>query len=135
MNIKFTNTDAWILMGFPINDDGVSLSELIGRCDAINHAIPTKAEIEIALTKGVQSGIVVQHGNKFRLTNEFVPLYEEIYKSKGGLFALSENLHKKLKQLIINQSNNLRINLSDKEFKLACGEYTEQWTKLLKNKK
>ncbi|MEP2025784.1 MAG: hypothetical protein ABJH98_12125 [Reichenbachiella sp.] len=134
MNIKFTNTDAWILMGFPINDEGVSLSELIGRCDAINHAIPTKGEIEIALTKGVQSDIVVQDGNRFKLSNEFVPLYEEVYKSKGGLFAF-ENLHKKLKKLIINQSNDLRISLSDKEFKLACEEYTEQWTKLLKNKK
>lgn len=122
--MKFTHTDAWILMGLPSNKISISLLELIERCDALNHTIPTKKEIEIALTKGIQAGIVAQDGRNLRLTDEFLPMYEEVYKSKGGLFALSENLLKKLNKLNINQRTNSSVNLNDKEFKIAIREYT-----------
>lgn len=123
MKITFTKTDAWILIGIPNDDKGVSILGLLERCDALNHAIPTKEELEIALTKGIQSGMVIKERIQYKLADDYVSIYKETHESKGGLFALIEKFYKKLKQLDLEPITQTRITLSENQYKLACDEY------------
>ena len=54
--IKFSWHDCWILLSIPNRKEGGKLHEIVRMSDVLNHAVPTKKEMEIGLTKGLQAG-------------------------------------------------------------------------------
>ncbi len=69
--IAFTHTDAWILYAIPTRIKDCPLSEIMARADYVNHAIPTKDEMEKAITKGLRCGLLERSlsGVKYALSH------------------------------------------------------------------
>jgi len=65
-------------------DCGATLAGVIGAADAMNHAIPTTEELSRSLTRLAASGIVTEHSNRFRISDELLPLIAKAKEGKGG---------------------------------------------------
>ncbi len=132
---KFSWEDCWTLIAVPISDEGVGLTELIARMDALNHSIPSKKEIENGLTIGIQNGILIEENKNYKLNQTFFKSFEEVLNSKGGLFSLVDKLQNKLNKLAIQKSNNITIQLSDEEFEKSIDTYSSNFERILNKKK
>jgi len=121
--ISFTAEDCWIIISLPLSEKGVDLSELIERADMINHAIPTKKEIEIALTKGIQCGLVIVSNGRYQLNKLHKLIFEKVYLKKGGLFAMSSSLYNELNSYKLEVINEVEIAISAKVYQSAIEDY------------
>jgi hypothetical protein len=121
--ILFTTEDCCIIISLPLSDKGATLSEIIARADMINHAIPTKMEIEVALTKGIQSGLVSVSDDRYQLNEKHKLLFEKVYSKQGGLFSITSNLYNELNSQKFEVINEVEVSISAKEYKSAIEDY------------
>ncbi|SMP27138.1 hypothetical protein SAMN06265375_1125 [Muriicola jejuensis] len=89
----------------------------------INHAIPTKVEIEVALTKGIQSGLVIICDGRYKLNEKHKLLFEKVYSKKGGLFSMTSNLYNELNSQKFEVINEVEVSISAKDYKSAIEDY------------
>jgi hypothetical protein len=78
MMVSFSQTDAWILWSVATDAAGSTLPDIIAKADFVNHAIPSREEVETALTKGLQVGLLHIDGRHVRLAPEHA---EEVRKT------------------------------------------------------
>ncbi|MEQ6119200.1 hypothetical protein [Reichenbachiella sp. MALMAid0571] len=117
--IEFDQTDCWILLSIPLEKEGCDLPELIGIADMLNHSIPSKLEIETAITKGIQSETVCLKEGRFMLCLLFKEIFDKVIKGRGGIFSLVEKIEKKLNSYEFEQHNISAFKLTQKEYDSA----------------
>lgn len=69
MTDSWTWVDAWVLAALPRTDPSPDLCDMIAIMDALNHAIPTRAELASALGALIGAGLVEATPLGFRATS------------------------------------------------------------------
>jgi hypothetical protein len=64
--VDFDDHDAWIFWAIPVSEEGTDLRGIIGAADAINHAIPSREQIESSINRGLQAGLLEKCGECLR---------------------------------------------------------------------
>jgi hypothetical protein len=98
--LEFEASDAWLLLAIiyaAADKDGVSLDQIVGAGDFINHAIFTNDEMESGFYRLTRGGYVEEVDGNFRPTKLALNKYNEISKKKkravlGQLDLLRESI-------------------------------------------
>jgi hypothetical protein len=91
-------TDAWIFASLEAEGSrGTTLTTLIARADMLNHAIPTAAEIRLALRHLYAHGLVDVDGRTIRVAPPGRRIYANGLARRGGLFSIVDNMEKALR--------------------------------------
>jgi len=93
---SWTWVDAWLFAATADSDGGTSLSRLLGAADALNHAIPTRAELSSGLGALVSAGLIERTPDGFRTTSVGRAMKENW---SGGLGRWQESLLPQLERL------------------------------------
>jgi hypothetical protein len=64
--VDFDDHDAWIFWAIPVSEEGTDLRGIIGAADAINHAIPSREQIESSINRGLRAGLLERCGERLR---------------------------------------------------------------------
>ena len=129
-NQRFQRTDAWIFLSINTTEDGTSLEDLIAKADYINHAIPSKDEIEGAVTRLSTAGLVRFENSKFILTDSGKEVYEYIHNGKDSTYiALWGKLEKHLNKSTFPflEVDQFKLNLS--QFQITYNIYNKRFLK------
>ena len=94
MMAPFSQTDAWILWSVATDATGSTLTNLIAKADFVNHAIPSRAEVEAALTKGIQTGLLLTDGRYVRFAPECVGEVRKVVEKPRYAFDSWTALHR-----------------------------------------
>ena len=119
-NIKFSKDDCGILFSVPNNCGGGNLADIIGLSDAMNTGIPSETMMRIALTKGVQSGLVHYQGGKFYPSEYLWRIKEQIINVAHDVFSFIELLYEELGSRDYEKITDQQVNFFTGEYKLAC---------------
>jgi hypothetical protein len=95
-NERFQKTDAWIFLSINNLEGGISLEDFVAKADWINHAIPSKEEIEGAINRLSGAGLVRFENRRFIFTDSGKELYERIHSKRGSMLTLWDKLEKYL---------------------------------------
>jgi len=93
---RFQSSDAWIFLSLGNDEAGSTLRDIIATADWINHAIPTKQEIEGAINRLSVAGLVKVEDDKFMLTSEGKTIYEKMVGQHRQLLKIWPKLEKYL---------------------------------------
>jgi hypothetical protein len=85
MTDRFQSSDAWIFISLSPAETGTTLDSLIATADWINHAIPTQDEIEGAVNRLAQAGLLHMEADNFFMTEQGIELYRAIMDKKGAI--------------------------------------------------
>jgi hypothetical protein len=126
---EFVHSDSWIYLSIAYNQktSGVSLDELIGTADGINHAIPTIEEIEGAINRFLMYGILEINNNLFFLTDLISSEYEIIKKQTNSCLKQWELFNKFFQNIKLKQKPFIRYELKPDDFKRAYETYHKQF--------
>ncbi len=83
----FVRSDAWILLALVLNHakGGATLPEIIAVANFINHAIPTRDELEGALNRLLAANYIAVHGKRFDVTQPVMAAYDRVAKRKQSV--------------------------------------------------
>lgn len=126
-NITFSIEDCWVLFSIPNNSGGGNLIEIIDLSDAFNHSVPTEIELKIALTKGVQAGLITYERGRFYPSPILWELKEKIIDANGGLHSFPGKLHKELRNSEFKKINDQQVNFFSGEYKFAFSLYSDRF--------
>jgi hypothetical protein len=124
---EFAPYDAWILLAILYNHERgpSSLQDILATADAINHAIPTRDELNNALNRLLAAGYVVEHGGNFDATDAARAEYSKVKEPRTPMLDELE----RIKTLLVNHaplaSVPRRVNISVSSLEAACGAYKE----------
>ena len=81
-DMDFTWSDVWLLQAVAMaaRKKPASLSDIVARGDAIQHAIFTFEELSCGLRKLIAARLVVFEGDRFQIVPSFVPIYVRLEK-------------------------------------------------------
>ena len=130
--IKFLHCDHWILMTIPINKDGVDLEGIIGRADAINHAIPTDEEIEGAITRCLQANIIKKIDDKYVFTDNYLKIFDKLWEKSKNVFDMWKIVEEYLSKSDLKKMNSDELKLKLNESSIAHKKYSETFWKMYK---
>ncbi|MBI4846531.1 MAG: hypothetical protein HY810_08730 [Candidatus Omnitrophica bacterium] len=89
---SFKYADAWLLLSiiYASEKKAASLSEIIAYGDSINHAIFTIEELQGGFFRLINSGYIIEHGNKYRVIDTMVGDYKKfVIKNKSVIKQLA----------------------------------------------
>jgi hypothetical protein len=66
--VRFVDADGLILVAVPCSDSGSTLRDIISMVDMINHAVPSRTQIEGAIRRGIQAGLVEEKDGVFNIS-------------------------------------------------------------------
>jgi hypothetical protein len=89
-------SDAWIFVAVALSGSPASLSALIHTADAINHAIPTAAEVNGALDRLQAWGLVRLGPEGVSVTEAGTVMFEGVQPGGRGMLALADLVHQAL---------------------------------------
>ncbi len=90
---RFSKTDAWILWSVAADATGSTLTDIIARADYVNHAIPNREEVESAVSKGLQVGLLLTDGRFVRYAPDRVEEVKKIVAKARRAFDSWTDLH------------------------------------------
>jgi hypothetical protein len=90
-NAQSWTNDAWIFASL-VGTGRTTLTEQLWRADAINHAVPTAAEIRTSLRHLHARGLVTVRGRTIGLSARGRRLHAAVFRRKGGLFSIVANV-------------------------------------------
>ena len=127
-NSSWTFEDGWILMSLYVvhGDEGALLEDMVGAADGMNHAIPTSGELSHSLTRLASCGILSRVGDRFRITDEYLPMLCEACKSRGGLFQTPHKGIKWLSSMEFDVEASVDISVSDDQLTQAYNKYRKR---------
>jgi hypothetical protein len=121
--ITFSHEDAWILYAIPAEVEGCRLSEIIGRADYVNHAIPTTEEIASAITKGLRCGLLERGPTGVRYAHSHREAVSKVTQKPRYALDAWDALHKYLSEESWEQTNTEEFLLTDAQVETAYKEY------------
>ena len=98
MPARFQSSDAWVFISINPSEAGTTLEFLIATADWINHAIPTQNEIEGAVNRLAQAGLLRVEADKFFLTEPGHEIQRSILAKKGSMIKLWAKMEKHLNE-------------------------------------
>ena len=90
---QFSKTDAWILWSVATDHAGSTLTDIIARADFVNHAIPNREEVEAAVSKGLQVGLLLSDGRFVRYAPDRVDEVKKVVAKSRRAFDSWSDLH------------------------------------------
>jgi hypothetical protein len=133
--ITFQHSDAWILLSIFLDDRGSNLEELIAAADCINHAIPDHSEIEGAVNRALQAGIIELHEGRFRYTGACRGEFEILAKRFRYVMDTWEAFEAHLKSKPWPVLNRVTFSLSPGDVDEAYEAYVKSIRKRTKKRK
>ncbi|HEX2696171.1 MAG TPA: hypothetical protein VHM28_00590 [Anaerolineales bacterium] len=123
---RFQSSDAWIFLSI-MNTKGVDLRTVIATADYINHAIPTKEEIEGAVNRLAAAGLIGVEGGLFKLTPSGSRLYGRIAPSGKSLIKAWKELEQYFNSAELPAVRIKKFKFKAGQFEAAHKQYTEQF--------
>ena len=123
---EFAWYDAWILLVILYNHDRgpASLQNILATADAINHALPTRAELNHALNRLFAAGYIVEREGDFDVTTAAEAVYRRVAKSRTPMLDELE----RISHLLANQgplaSVPRRVNITASSLDAAYNAYS-----------
>lgn len=98
---NFQHTDAWIFLCIPKNEPGATKEEILSSADHINQAIPTDEELNGALKRGLDSGLLESKNDKYFYTPKYGEKINSIIEKQKDIFKAWDALEEFLKNFDI----------------------------------
>lgn len=119
----YTFSDAWFLTTLILNKEWSSLQQVIATGDVINHAIFTKDEINVALSKFIPLNYIKMDNSKnMRATSEAFELCNKFFIA-AGLFSKAEKILNELNKSVDLDCNETIEFFSEDEIQQAYKKY------------
>lgn len=99
INKKFEHSDAWIFLCIPLEGPGTDRKNILGTADYINHAVPTEQELEGALKRGMEAGLLVSEDGRYHFSEKYRKQMKKIFNSSKNIFKVWDELEKFLETL------------------------------------
>lgn len=96
---KFERSDAWIFLCIPLEGPGTDRKSILGTADYINHAVPTEQELEGALTRGTEAGLIASRDERYFFSEKYRKQMKKIFKSSKNIFKVWDEMEKFLNNL------------------------------------
>lgn len=97
--MKFEHSDSWIFLCIPRQEPGINREEILAAADHINHAVPTNEELEGALKRGIETGLIASKKEKYFYTEKYRNLIKKIFSSRKDIFKVWDELEQFLTTL------------------------------------
>ena len=81
------------------NESAVTLRDIIGVADGINHAIPTHKELQTAFGWLSKQGLISKEGKNYRLTEKGLALHREASAKSNRIFGVWDYLKERFSTL------------------------------------
>lgn len=95
VNKRFVWSDAWILLAVIYADgQGCDLDNLIKIADYINHAIPTKVELNGAIVRLTQAKMIKESKGKFKAAAKVMKAYSRTHTPRRTALKEVEDMEK-----------------------------------------
>jgi hypothetical protein len=91
---RFERSDTWIFLCIPLEGPGTDRKSILGTADYINHAIPTEQELEGALSRGVEAGLLETKNDRYFFAEKYRKQIKKIFKSSKNIFKVWDELEK-----------------------------------------
>jgi len=108
------------------NESSVTLRDIIGVADGINHAIPTHKELQTAFGWLSKQGLISKEGKKYRLTEKGVALHREASAKSKRIFGVWDFLKDRFSTL--NSEADID-SLTAEEVDVAYNKYNKEFWK------
>ncbi len=120
-------SDAWLLQAIAMaaRKHPAGLAEVIGRGDAIEHAIFKYEEIEPGLARMTAAGYVIEDGGSFCLSPEFLPTYSRLAKCARSWVGINKSLVDYIRAGSGGGPTSHPYSLSREDYYDAVRQYTE----------
>jgi hypothetical protein len=129
MTVRFQSSDAWIFISLNPSETGTTLESLIATADWINHAILTQAEIEGAVNRLTQAGLLHVEADKFLLTERGHEIHRSVLEKKGSMLTLWPKMEKHLNTLDLPVMLVEEFHLSEKQLEDAYQRYLKRFSR------
>jgi hypothetical protein len=122
---EFALYDAWILLAILYNHERgpSSLQDILATADAINHAIPTRDELNNALNRLLAAGYIVDHEGNFDATEAARTEYCKVKEPRAPMLDELERIKALLANHAPPASVPRRVNISASSLDAAYGAY------------
>lgn len=121
--VLFSQTDAWILWSVATDETGSTLPDIIAKADFVNHAIPSREEVETALTKGLQVGLLHTDGRHVRFAPEHAEEVRKTVEKPRRAFDSWTALHRFLIGREWPRVSGSSVRIGDEAMESAYSEY------------
>jgi hypothetical protein len=128
MSSRFIASDAWIFISLNPGGAATALDDLLATADWINHAIPSLAEIEGAVNRLAQAGLVRAEAEKLYLTESGVALYCLHSGKRPAMLTLWKKIETHLNTADLPVLALAEFQLSQDQYAQACQRYHARWT-------
>ncbi len=120
--------NSWIFLAVAMasNESSVTLRDIIGVADGINHAIPTHKELQTAFGWLSKQGLISKEGKKYRLTEKGVALHREASAKSKRIFGVWDYLKERFSNL---NSETEVDSLTAEEVDVAYKKYNKEFWK------
>ena len=122
-------TDGWILMSIYLagNSGRIALHAVIRAADAMNHAIPTRAELSTSLNKLVSANVVRIVERDLSINSDYIPDIQGAFEGRGGLFVSPDKGRRWLERAkVFPREHDPSAAVSESEYTFACNFYTNE---------
>ncbi|MCL6592122.1 MAG: hypothetical protein K6U80_19515 [Firmicutes bacterium] len=128
----FQDSDIWILLSIihTHGNKGASLEDLIRGADYINKTIPTISEIEGAINRFLESGIINIVNGKFILTDATMKDYEAISQKTKSYLEQWDLLEKLLIKKHFKKQKFIKYIITNDIYKEAYEKYHDKFNRL-----
>ncbi len=113
---------AWIFL--TLSDEPSARTDMIGVADAIDHAVPTREELQDSLGWLIANGLVAKEGQAYRYTEKGAGLRSDADQRSGTAQAAWNQVEKRLQQ--IAQPAQSSDEIAPEDYDRAVKAY-EQW--------
>jgi hypothetical protein len=121
--IEFDQEDAWIFWSIPANESGTDLRGLISAADALNHAIPSREQIELSIDRGLQAGVIELDGSCFRFALYLRDDITSAYSVSKTWFKQLDALFEYIASRKWGHAGTAGYRLPEKEYEAVVEEY------------
>lgn len=122
--MTWTWSDAWVLTAAYVpKKNPVTLTELIGAGDGLNHAIFTDDELEQGLTKLRAAGLLEWDGDVITLTEKASSLCDEAVESMQYIRQAMKTIEEELRAIDLREADLMPIKLDTSAVDAAIEAY------------
>ncbi len=120
--------NSWIFLAVAMasNESSVTLRDIIGVADGINHAIPTHKELQTAFGWLSKQGLISKEGKKYRLTEKGVALHREASAKSKRIIGVWDYLKERFSTLNFEADID---SLTAEEVDVAYKKYNKEFWK------
>jgi hypothetical protein len=121
--VRFVDDDALILVAVPCSDSGSTLRDIISMVDMINHAVPARINIERAIRRGIQAGLVEEKSGYFSISPSRREKVSAVHESSSVFLEKVEAMSQYLSGNEWQQQVSREYRLTQRQYRNAVDSY------------